>query len=99
MYLEHHTGRSVLWSAEVKKQSSGTESDSSESGWPLQLLTPNLQFFKGTVRLRGQRGWREVVLVPPVAGTDGESWEAWWALQVGVGDLDLGTSSGLLRWR
>ena len=90
MYLEHHTGRSVLWSAEVKKQSSGTESDSSESGWPLQLLTPNLQFFKGTVRLRGQRGWREVVLVPPVAGTDGESWEAWWALQVGGRGSGLG---------
>lgn len=82
MYLEHHTGRSVLWTTEAKKQSSGTESDSSESGWPLQLLTPKLQFFKGTVRLLGQWGWGDVVPVPLVAGTDGESREAWWGLQV-----------------
>ena len=82
MYLEHHTGRSVLWTTEAKKQSSGTESNSSESGWPLQLLTPRLQFFKGTVRLLGWWGWRDVVPVPLVAGTDGESREAWWGLQV-----------------
>ena len=94
MYLEHHTGRSVLWSAEVKKQSSGIESDSSESGWPLQLLTPKLQFFKGTVRLRGWWGWREVVLVPLVAGTDGESRKAWWGVQVG----GQGSGLGYQQW-
>ena len=94
MYLEHHTGRSVLWSAEVKKQSSGIESDSSESGWPLQLLTPKLQFFKGTVRLRGWWGWREVVLVPLVAGTDGESRKAWGGVQVG----GQGSGLGYQQW-
>ena len=90
MYLEHHTGKSVRWSTEVKKQSSGTELDSGESGWPLQLLTPKLQVFKGTVRVRGQWGWEKVVLVPLVIGTDGESRQAWWGVQVGGRGSGLG---------
>ena len=41
------------------------------------LLTPKLQLFKGTVRSVARR---EVVLVPPVDGTDGESQQARWAV-------------------
>ena len=32
--------------------------------------------------------------MPPVAGTDGESWEAWWALQVG----GRGSGLGYQQW-
>ena len=42
-----------------------------------RLLTPKLQLFKGRV---GSVGRREVVLVPPVDGTDGESQQARWAV-------------------